>query len=73
MNLKSMMLKLTTKEGLIETGIEGLDIYRLSHPYDRWNRRSKRLPKSPILTLPADLKSIVIGNGFIKDPLDYQL
>ena len=35
MNLKSMMLKLATKEGLIDTGIEGFDLYRMNQPYER--------------------------------------
>ena len=58
MNLKSMMLKLTTKEGLIETGIEGLDIYRLSHPYDR----TATMVKLAVAFIIQGRKSIYLGN-----------
>ena len=37
------------------------------------NRRSKRIPKSPVLILPAGLQGVVIRSGFIKDPFDDQL
>ena len=35
MDLKSMMQRLATAEGLTRTGIEGFDLYRMDKPYER--------------------------------------
>jgi len=58
MDLKSMMLKLATKEGLIDTGIEGFDIYRMNQPYDR----TSTILIPAVCFIIQGRKSIYLGN-----------
>ncbi len=58
MNLKSIMQKLATKEGLIETGIEGFDLYRMNQPYDR----SSAILTPAVCFVLQGRKSIYLGS-----------
>lgn len=56
--LKSLVLKIATEEGLNETGISGFGIYRMSNPYPR----KSAICSSAICFVIQGEKSIYIGN-----------